>query len=131
MGDSIEEKYTKYLYGETDILELTIEEAIFIFEICEEVPYVDELLQKAGKVILSDYKKILKENEELKEYKRISESTKISCCTAYIAKQKIKDKIEEYLKYDKEHNTYTKDGRKVFTMEYFKAKALQELLEEE
>lgn len=32
--------------------------------------------------ILSDYKRVLKENEELKEYKRISELTKISCCTA-------------------------------------------------
>lgn len=32
--------------------------------------------------ILSDYKRVLKENEELKEYKKIAELTKISCCTA-------------------------------------------------
>lgn len=49
----------------------------------------------------------------------------------YIPKQKIKDKIEEYLEYDKKYKTYTKDGKENFTMEYFKAKALQELLESE
>ena len=32
--------------------------------------------------ILSDYKRTLKENEELKEYKKNRELTKISCCTA-------------------------------------------------
>lgn len=33
-------------------------------------------------VILGELEKLQKENEELKEYKRISELTKISCCTA-------------------------------------------------
>ena len=47
-----------------------------------------------------------------------------------VPKQKIKDKIEEYLKYDKKYKTYTRDGRENFSMEYFKAKALEELLEE-
>ena len=73
--------------------------------------------------ILSDYKRVLKENEELKEYKKIAELTKISCCTAQNCEalnnaikselenqklkeelndinqkwiQKVKDKIEEY-----------------------------------
>lgn len=32
IGDRIEEKYTRYINCETDILELTIEEAIFILE---------------------------------------------------------------------------------------------------
>ena len=72
---------------------------------------------------LSDYKRVLKENEELKEYKKIAELTKISCCTAQNCEalnnaikselenqklkeelndinqkwiQKVKDKIEEY-----------------------------------
>jgi hypothetical protein len=73
--------------------------------------------------ILSDYKRVLKENEELKECKKIAELTKISCCTAQNCEalnnaikselenqklkeelndinqkwiQKVKDKIEEY-----------------------------------
>ena len=64
--DRIEEKYTRYINCETDILELTIEEAIFILEKDVSVHYVEDLLQEAYKVILSDYKRVLKENEELK-----------------------------------------------------------------
>ena len=63
--DRIEEKYTRYINCETDILELTIEEAIFILETDEKVHYVEDLLQEVYKVILSDYKRVLKENEEL------------------------------------------------------------------
>lgn len=66
IGDKIEEKYTRYINCETDILELTIEEAIFILETDEKVHYVEDLLQEAYKVILSDYKRVLKENEQLK-----------------------------------------------------------------
>lgn len=73
IGDRIEEKYTRYINCETDILELTIEEAIFILEKDASVHYVEDLLQEAYKVILSDYKRalkineiLLKENEELK-----------------------------------------------------------------
>ena len=65
----IEEKYTRYLNCETDTLELTIEEAIFILETDESLHYVEDLLQEAYKVILSDYKRVLKENEELLEIK--------------------------------------------------------------
>ena len=65
IGDRIEEKYTRYLNCETDTLELTIEEAIFILETDESLHYVEDLLQEAYKVILSDYKRVLKENEEL------------------------------------------------------------------
>lgn len=64
IGDKIEEKYTKYINYETDILELTIEEAIFILETDASLHYVEDLLQEAYKVILSDYKRVLKENEE-------------------------------------------------------------------
>ena len=65
IGDRIEEKYTRYLNCETDTLELTIEEAIFILETDESLHYVEDLLQEAYKVILSDYKRVLKENEQL------------------------------------------------------------------
>lgn len=66
--DIIKEKYTRYLNFETDILDLTLEEAKFILETDERRNYVTSILQEAGKVILSDYKRVLKENEELKEY---------------------------------------------------------------
>lgn len=65
--DKIEEKYTRYINCETDILELTIEEAIFILEKDASLHYVDDLLQEAYKVILSDYKRVLKENELLRQ----------------------------------------------------------------
>ena len=65
--DRIEEKYTKYINFETDILELTIEEAIVILEKNASVHYVEDLLQEAYKVILSDYKRVLKENEQKEE----------------------------------------------------------------
>ena len=66
IGDRIEEKYTRYLNCETDTLELTIEEAIFILETDESLHYVEDLMQEAYKVILSEYKRVLKENEELR-----------------------------------------------------------------
>lgn len=82
IGDRIEEKYTRYINCETDILELTIEEAIFILEKDASLHYVEDLLQEAYKVILSDYKRLLKENEELKhdlydKQKMIDELTSI------------------------------------------------------
>lgn len=67
IGDRIKEKYTRYINCETDILELTIEEAIFILEKDASVHYVEDLLQEAYKVILSDYKRVLKENETYKK----------------------------------------------------------------
>ena len=71
--DRIEEKYTRYINCETDILELTIEEAIFILEKDASVHYVEDLLQEAYKVILSDYKRVSKINKVLlKEKKEIS-----------------------------------------------------------
>lgn len=66
IGDRIEEKYTRYLNCEIDTLELTIEEAIFILETDESLGYVEDLLQEAYKVVLSDYKRVLKETERYK-----------------------------------------------------------------
>lgn len=95
--DIIEEKYTRYLNCETDILDLTLEEAKFILETDERRNYVTSILQEAGKVTLSDYKKILKENEELKE--KIREHTLLISPyyvkENYIPVQKIEDTIEE------------------------------------
>lgn len=111
IGDRIEEKYTRYLNCETDTLELTIEEAIFILETDESLHYVEDLLQEAYKVILSDYKRVLKENEELKEDrdkfkkalgKRITYCNELekdlfeNCSNYVISKQKVKDKIRHY-----------------------------------
>lgn len=42
----------------------------------------------------------------------------------------IQNKINGYLEYDKIYKTHTSDGRENFTMEYFKAQTLKELLEE-
>lgn len=89
IGDRIEEKYTRYINCETDILELTIEEAIFILEKDVSVHYVEDLLQEAYKVILSDYKRVLKENEM---YKRNSEiMSKENLSTAEQLKVEIKE----------------------------------------
>lgn len=66
MDEKIEEKYTKYLDCETDTLELTIDEAIYILENDEEKNYVSDLLQEVYKIILSDYKKVLKEANRYK-----------------------------------------------------------------
>lgn len=64
--DRIEEKYTRYLNCETDTLELTIDEAIYILENDEEKNYVSDLLQEVYKIILSDYKRVLKEAKKYK-----------------------------------------------------------------
>lgn len=105
--DRIEEKYTRYLNCETDTLELTIEEAIFILETDESLYYVEDLLQEAYKVILSDYKRVLKENEELKaenEYNKLLLDTNKNFTIDkkngnykwnVIEIQKIKDNIKE------------------------------------
>ena len=86
--DIIKEKYTRYLNFETDILDLTLEEAKFILETDERRNYVTSILQEAGKVILSDYKRVLKENEELKEY--------IATAPKLYSSSKSKRNIEEW-----------------------------------
>ena len=106
--DRIEEKYTRYLNCETDTLELTIEEAIYILEKDASFHYVEDLLQEAYKVILSDYKRTLKENEELEEINNELEAEKNEAIRRYnfetIPKQKVKDKIEELENYIQENS---------------------------
>ena len=93
--DRIKEKYTRYINCETDILELTIEEAIFILEKDASVHYVEDLLQEAYKVILSAYKRVLKENEELKKF-HIQDNKHLDFIMQHsIPVQKVKDKISE------------------------------------
>ena len=103
--DIIKEKYTRYLNCETDIIGLTIEEAIFILKTDERRNYVTGIVQEACKVILSDYKRVLKENEELKRnYKILKDDIEDERIVyidtpefeqRYIPVQKVKDKIEE------------------------------------
>lgn len=62
--DIIEDKYIDYLNGEIDGLGLTIEETIFILEKDKKEHFEEALLQEAYKVILSDYKRVSKENEK-------------------------------------------------------------------
>ena len=148
--DRIEEKYTRYLNCKTDTLELTIEEAIYILEKDASFHYVEDLLQEAYKVILSDYKRVLKENKELKEDRdkfKKALGKRITYCNELekdlfengsnyvIPKQIVKDKIEEY---DKQRIKMEKDDIGVgFTLgkewSDLKAKieALQDLLEKE
>ena len=103
IGDRIEEKYTRYINCETDILELTIEEAIFILEKDVSVHYVEDLLQEAYKVILSDYKRVLKENEILKEEKEQAwEEWNNLEQGSYETEQKIKQQIKKLQKENEE-----------------------------
>ena len=70
--DSIEEKYTNYLNCETDDIDLTVEEAKFILVNDKKVHFVDDLLERAWGIILSELEK--KEaiiNEMAKDIKRI------------------------------------------------------------
>lgn len=141
--DRIEEKYTRYINCETDILELTIEEAIFILEKDASVHYVEDLLQEAYKVILSDYKRVLKENEELKNQEATQRKINELLVQRYsnsISVQTVKDKIEELeeeleiMKVDNMYGRYKEYGGKtkwerLFATKYGMHDALQELLE--
>ena len=129
IGDRIEEKYTRYLNCETDTLELTIEETIFILETDESLHYVEDLLQEAYKVILSEYKKVLKENEELKnDYENLSNSVVVKnyCIENSIPVQKVKDNIKK-LEIKKEKVRGERDILERFAIEK-SINSLQELL---
>lgn len=74
---------------------------------------VDLEIPKSMQHILSDFKRVLeinevllKENEELKEYKKIAELTKISCCTAQNC-EALNNAIRERLENQKLKNTNT------------------------
>lgn len=71
------------------------------------LPYSEYLdLENSFDNILSDYKRVLKENEELKRLvahkngytKKLEEDLFENCSNYVIPKQKVKDKIEEYKK---------------------------------
>ena len=89
--------------------ENSIEEAI------ERLEYIDRTYScnnyysiwdlKCIEIILSDYKRVLKENEEL-NYKLHSKKIALEIYNRYIPKSKVKDKIEE-LKQERDE-TYTK-----------------------
>ena len=85
-------------------------------------------IQQAIEHILSDYKRVLKENEKLKESNKIVSDLH---CDECILKQIIKDKIEN-LKKVKERNI-KRDFDTVYKDGYFTGEidALQELLESE
>ena len=89
---------------------------------------VDLEIPKAMQHILSDYKRVLKENEKLKESNKIVSDLH---CDECILKQIIKDKIEN-LKKVKERNI-KRDFDTVYKDGYFTGEidALQELLESE
>ena len=104
-------------------MENSIEEDIKIIENILHKGYTMSILHpstnikeseiKALEHILSDYKRVLeinevllKENEELKEYKKIAELTKISCCTAQNC-EALNNAIRERLENQKLKNTNT------------------------
>ena len=81
--------------------------------------------------ILSDYKKVLKENEEL-NYKLHSKKIALEIYNRYIPKSKVKEKIEELDKEEKRELKGTKGQDRYYIKQkyMYKRKVLQELLEE-
>ena len=130
--DRIKEKYTRYINCETDILELTIEEAIFILEKDASVHYVEDLLQEAYKVILSDYKRVLKENNRLEEqvkYDKTHIYTSQTIELNFISKSKIEDKIKKLNDVSNAEELEDIMNRKNYTIVELVQYVLQELLE--
>lgn len=89
-------------------------------------------IQQAIEHIISDYKRVLKENEELEEINNELEAEKNEAIRRYnfetIPKQKVKDKIEEI---DKIYNDIPEDEGNFSKAILIKEKqVLQELLEE-
>lgn len=104
-------------------------------------------LDQAIEHILSDYKRVLKENEELKEDrdkfkkalgKRITYCNELekdlfeNCSNYVISKQKVKDKIEELNKKEKEELKGMKGQDRYFVKQTYQNKRmiLQELIKE-
>lgn len=98
-------------------------------------------LDQAIEHILSDYKRVLKENEELEEINNELEAEKNEAIRRYnfetIPKQKLKDKIEEILN----NGEYTiifegdadfaDEATRIDAQKYIKLEKLQKLLESE
>ena len=87
-------------------------------------------------VILSDYKRVLKENEELEEINNELEAEKNEAIRRYnfetIPKQKVKEKIEELNKKEKEELKGMKGQDRYFVKQTYQNKKmiLQELIKE-
>ena len=95
-GNSIEEDIKNI----EEIIELSKEEIYAKDENITAILDIEDLISLEH--ILSDYKRVLKENEELKKskityekFRDIQEKNKNIVDNNYIPKQKIKDKIEE------------------------------------
>lgn len=132
---------------------MNLEEAIKILKIFSDNIYgqvpdklnnaidivLDELenLQLKNNAYVSSLNNYIKDLEKIKQHYEEKDNYYEDIQEAYndlvensIPKKKIKDKIKGYLEYDKKVKTYTSDGRENFTIEYYKAKTLQELLED-
>lgn len=118
-------------------MENSVEEDMIIlgaFNLAPSLRHISETefkdVQRALEHILSDYKRVLKENEELKnDYENLSNSVVVK--NHYIKNsipvQKVKDKIEEYKKDGIIKNQTMPDVGEY--IKHFEIKALQELLE--
>lgn len=91
-------------------------------------------LAKALEHILSDYKRVLKENEELEEINNELEAEKNEAIRRYnfetIPKQKVKDKIEELKNISNTEELEDIMNRKNYTITELVQYILQELLAE-
>lgn len=100
----------------------------------KDLKYIEQEHKEINGQLRQRVKELEEENKEFyegekftaKQVKKFEESRN----KHYIHKSVIEEKIKEYLEYDRKYKTYTKDGRENFTMEYFKAGALEELIEE-
>lgn len=90
-------------------------------------------IQQAIEHIISDYKRVLKENEELEEINNELEAEKNEAIRRYnfetIPKQKVKDKIEELKNISNAEELEDIMNRKNYTISELVQYVLQELLE--
>ena len=102
-------------------------------ELCENMQMKTDEVNKAIEHILSDYKRVLKENEELEEINNELEAEKNEAIRRYnfetIPKQKVKDKIEELKNISNAEELEDIMNRKNYTISELVQYVLQELLE--
>jgi hypothetical protein len=121
LNDNMPEAGDSYLMN--NIRELRIKEIQAIENLIKRNKELEEeLMQKDLEIIGTEEYTKASMKEIIEHYYTANEDC--------ISKSVIKEKIEEYLEFDKKSKTYTKDGRENFTIEYFKAKTLEELLED-
>lgn len=102
-------------------------------ELCENMQMKTDEVNKAIEHIISDYKRVLKENEELEEINNELEAEKNEAIRRYnfetIPKQKVKDKIEELKNISNAEELEDIMNRKNYTISELVQYVLQELLE--